>query len=153
MTFDELCAVAKKLTYRPGWWFELYVDPSDALVFRCGTWEPDSENPAGQSVPVTFTEARTRQEWEHWEEAQFLWWVREVLKKRVLHELDEWLRLDGRPLVEPHPEKGWKRGLLNLDAPPLPLPRPDPPGYRPRSTLPPFPDPPFSFKLGDTLRR
>jgi len=146
VTLDEMRALAAKITYRPGWWFELYVDPSDAIVFRCGTWEPDSEAASSAPpLPVTFTEARTRFEWMYWDERQFLWWIREVLMKRVLHELDEWLRLDGRPLVEPHPEKGWTRGVLDPSAP-SPPPRPPPPGS---GYLPSFPEPPFSFKLGE----
>lgn len=104
-------AVLTRLTYRPGWRFETYEDPSGAVVLRFGCWEPNSEKP-GEEIEVVYTDTRPRAEWQHWTERQLLTWIRDVVRTRLLHEMDEWLRLDGVPLREPHPEKGWNRNAL-----------------------------------------
>lgn len=128
MTFDEMKAVLERVTFRPGWRFEFYRDPTGAAVFRCGTREPDSEQP-GVTVDVFYTETLSPVRMGLLDQAGFLAWIREIVTARVAHEVDEWLRLDGRPFVEPHPEKGWSRGVLSVrevGAPSPVMPEPAP---------------------------
>ena len=112
MTHDEAAAIVKRLTYRPGWTIEFYQDPSGASVLRVGTAEPDSERPNAPPIPVVYTDALEAKKLGVLTEGAFLRWIYEVVEKRVVHELREWLRLDGQPLIEPHPEK-WSRGILS----------------------------------------
>jgi hypothetical protein len=118
MTHDEAAKVIARMTYRPGWKFEWYVadprafDIDRVSVFRVGTREPDSESKAGELVDVMYAHTFSFRDLSAMDEQWFLREVRAVIEKRVLHELDEWLRIDGKPLVEPHPEKGWRRGAL-----------------------------------------
>lgn len=112
MTYDEAKALVAQVTYRPGWSVECYIAPhSDAFVLRVGIVEPNSEKP-GENLPVVLTDTLEAQQLHRMERLAFLGWVYEVFKQRVIHELNEWLRVEGAPLIEPHPEKGWNRGVL-----------------------------------------
>jgi hypothetical protein len=44
-----------------------------------------------------------------------LWWAREVCRAAALHEVDEWLKLDGKHVTNPHPELTWAgtEGAMN----------------------------------------
>mgnify|MGYP001588982197 CR=1 FL=1 len=112
MTPEEATALVKRLTYRPGWKIQCYVEEgSEVFVLRCGTEEPDSEGRTIEPLAVVLTDSISLKALAFYDEAQFLRWAHSVFRRRVLHELDEWLRLDGTPLIEPHPEK-FSRGIL-----------------------------------------
>jgi len=44
------------------------------------------------------------------DEQAFLLEVRTLCKRLEFHEVDEWLQLDGKPVVDPHPELTCSRG-------------------------------------------
>lgn len=112
MTFEEAQLVVQRLTYRPGWRIEFYQVLGGAAVLRVGTDEPNSEAPTSDLTPVVYTSAMQAGRLAEVDEQELLSWIYKVFHERVVHELNEWLRCDGRPLVEPHPEQGWKRGVL-----------------------------------------
>lgn len=111
MTHDEAAAIVKRLTYRPGWTIEFYMEPAGSSVLRVGTVEPDAERPGAAPMPVVYTSSIKPADLARHDLTAFLRWVYGVFHLRVEHELREWLRLDGHPLIEPHPEK-WSRGVL-----------------------------------------
>lgn len=111
MTHAEAAAIVKRLTYRPGWTIKFYMEPAGSSVLRVGTVEPDAERPGAEPSPVVYTSSIEPATLALYDLTAFLRWVYDVFHLRVEHELREWLRLDGQPLIEPHPEK-FNRGVL-----------------------------------------
>lgn len=104
MTPTEAVAVLGKLTYRPGWRLSAYEVPG-AAVLRVGQSEPDSEKPAGV-IDVDYTEAIDAVRLAPMDRDALLRWAFGIFEKRAVHEVEEWLRLDGVPLYAPHPGRG-----------------------------------------------
>lgn len=82
-----------------------------------------SDEEDAPDIPIYYTAAATALELEPLSESEFLQWVFDVVAARELHEVEEWLMLDGTVLKEPHPEKSWARGILGRgDSVSLPKP-------------------------------
>lgn len=100
-----------RITYKPGWTMRL-VDPSpgeDAAVGTIGyeyrnlvlvveVPTADSRNP-GQQVVVTHRQP-VPPFFEGWHD--FVRWVRYELHATEIHEADEWIRVDGEMVFDPH---------------------------------------------------
>lgn len=110
MTPDEAVATLASLTYKPGWVLSAYPVP-DAVVFRAGTREPNIDEffRTGRVVLVDIVLTETIQNdrlADFQDSSQLLDWAFQVVSRRELHEVEEWLRLGGRPLRAPHPGRG-----------------------------------------------
>lgn len=112
MGIDEAIALVARLTYKPGWRLRAYPEPhTGGLILLTGLDEPDSEKP-GAVRPLDYTAPLKADELRGLDEKHFLQFVFDTIAKRELHEVEEWLRLDGRPLYEPHPVVLGHRGVL-----------------------------------------
>ena len=101
---DILC----RITYRPGWVIKSYSVPT-GVVFRAGCNEPNAyregaEDPA--YVPVVYTWTISKEELGHMHREALLRWAFDIIAKRVLHEVEEWVKLDGVRIYQPHPGRG-----------------------------------------------
>lgn len=92
----ELRALLKRFTYRPHWRFE--VNAGFMIVTMLTA---DADNP-GKDIVLTFTQAIPRYAFMR----DFDWtrWLFEQVRIMEHHELQEFFRIDGRPVYEPHPE-------------------------------------------------
>ncbi|ORA23392.1 hypothetical protein [Mycobacterium aquaticum] len=85
-----------RITYKPGWEFTLY-DTGGELQLAVVTPEvPCSRGgpPIRVGAPTTIPPTRTRTE--------FHAFVRAAIDTVESHEIDEWLKVDGHPMNDPH---------------------------------------------------
>lgn len=108
MTPEEAVAELSKLTYRPGWRVHAYAVPG-AVVFTVGSREPSVADPS-VCIPVQFTQSISDTTLANTDLLFLLQWARDVIYKRALHEVDEWLLHDGKHVTAPHP--GRTEGIL-----------------------------------------
>jgi hypothetical protein len=112
MNVSEAIAIVSRLTYKPGWSLQAYPEPhTGGLILRFGKDEPDSEKGGDAVRPLMYTTQIPKQRLDDFSRDLFLRTVFATVTARELHEVEEWLRLDGEPLFEPHPETG-HRGVL-----------------------------------------
>jgi len=122
MDAAEAQRLVSLLTYKPDWTLECYPDPGPrgGVILRYGKDEPDCEH--GGIRALMYTAALSRVELNALDRNAFLQFAFDTIAKRELHEVEEWLRLEGVPLREPHPAMH-HRGILgdgtSLD-PPIP---------------------------------
>lgn len=97
---SSVAELVARVTYKPGWVFEVNVDEWDGLTLRAVATVPDSHNPPdgitvlGIDTPIPpLDDAR-----------QFLEWLGWRLRRIEAHEVREWLAVDGRRIFEPHPD-------------------------------------------------
>lgn len=114
MTPDEAVGLLSSLTYKPRWTIRAYPVPG-AVVMRAGSKEPDVYEllRTGRvvEIDVVLTEALQEARLAHMDRHDVLAWAFGVFERRELHEVEEWLRLNGQPLRAPHPGRG-KPGIL-----------------------------------------
>tara|TARA_R100001086_G_scaffold211678_1_gene127683 strand:- start:4511 stop:4858 length:348 start_codon:yes stop_codon:yes gene_type:complete len=108
MTPEEAVGILSKISYRPGWSVHAHAVPG-AVVFRVGTEEPDVTKPE-ERRDVTYTDTVSEANLRLYSRDDLLRWAREVVVRRVSHEVDEWLRFDGIHIYAPHP--GRTHGIL-----------------------------------------
>jgi hypothetical protein len=114
VTPDEAAALLSSLTYKPRWTITAYTVPT-AVVLRAGSKGPDVYEllRSGRTVEidVVLTEAIQNEELARMSREDVLARAFEVFRRRELHEVEEWLRLNGQPVFAPHPGRG-KPGIL-----------------------------------------
>ena len=100
MTYDQAAAILKRVTYKPGYVLRLERhDVDDLTVLKVDFVAQDATNPR-RTIPIRFQEAIPVEYLRS--EEHFVRLVREKLRMMELHELDEWLQLDGRAPFYPH---------------------------------------------------
>lgn len=109
----EAADLLSSLTYKPRWTVTSYVVPT-AVVLRAGTKEPDvcelMRTGSVVEIDVVLTEAIQHDLLELMDREDVLAWAFDVFRRRELHEVEEWLRLNGQPVFAPHP--GRETGIL-----------------------------------------
>lgn len=114
MTPEEAATLLSSLTYKPRWTITSYLVPT-AVVLRAGSKEPDVYEllRSGRTVEidVVLTEAIENDKLTAMRREDVLAWAFDVFRRRELHEVEEWLRLNGQPVFAPHPGRG-KPGIL-----------------------------------------
>lgn len=108
MNSEEAVALLRKVTYRPGWTIESYTVPT-GVVFRAGGPEPDAYYDGEGDpplVPIVYSWALTADELKHMSRDDLLRWALTIIKRRVEHEVEEWVKCDGVRIVQPHPGRG-----------------------------------------------
>ena len=114
MDIETAQAIVAKLTYKPGWELECYPqgEPAGGVVLRFGKSELDSEINDGKTTkPLMLATTLASAVLNQMSESGLLQFIFDTVVQRELHEIEEWLRYDGNPLKEPHPNLG-KRGVL-----------------------------------------
>ena len=119
MRYHEAKDLVEKLTYKPGW----TITPRDSHDF---TWEmdgtrgyrvpailhidlqhraPDSTAPSMMPIRIVSGYAYDTASLRDMPKDFFLGDIRRQLHTLECHEVDEWLKLDGKHVVDPHPNE------------------------------------------------
>ncbi len=101
MTQDQIIAFLNRFTYKPGYQLKAESFTRGHIILRIRARVPDADNPdqmidLGRSMVLSVPTARN--------EEYVLWWLTSVLRDLEHHELNEWLKLDGKRVREPHKE-------------------------------------------------
>lgn len=109
MTPEAAVALLSSLTYKPRWVVSSYAVPN-AVVLRAGTKEPDVcelvRTGRVVEIDVVLTDTIAHDRLETMSRDDVLAWAFDVFRRRELHEVEEWLRLNGQPVFAPHPGRG-----------------------------------------------
>jgi hypothetical protein len=100
MTIDEFIALVSKITYKPG--CKIFAQrEGDAVRLRIEATLPDSS----LGTPRCFEFSQWL--WPDWigSEKEALHVVAGHVREFEMHEMDEWLKLDGARVKEPHPRR------------------------------------------------
>lgn len=100
LTFEEIDTVLRKITYKPGWKLSWELMRTYSVVLMISADIEDSFNP-GQMGKIGFREPLPRCQ-SIANRDHLLQLVRAVLGKIELHERDEWLKIDGIVIFDPH---------------------------------------------------
>lgn len=114
MTPDEIRAIVKTITYKPGHTIDVRFRNSDGLgrQFQRYEWAelrvsaelcdavPET-SPDEPTVPVTFSQTFPPDFMDSKERVILA--VEDVIRRFERHEFDEWFRVDGVPVYNPHP--------------------------------------------------
>lgn len=101
MTCAEFQGLLSRITYKEGWSLTFWINPGDEVIFAVrSSPTKDVDNIKGPLVRVsTFRNLGPLAELNN---SSVLEWVRATIRDTELHELDEWLRLDGVKVRDPH---------------------------------------------------
>lgn len=87
--------VLKRFTYRPGWKFSV-----DSGLLRVYMTVTDANPPHGE-MDLTFSQPIPPHIYEGFD---WIRWLYDQLRTVEMHELQEFFRIDGRVVFDPHPE-------------------------------------------------
>lgn len=105
MTFQEAESVIARITYKPNYFITLSYGMSVELILRIGHQSTDADNPSEPLPLPVYTYSLINEEMlADMNEIQFVRMIRDKIKTLEFHELDEWLKIDGMHVVDPHPE-------------------------------------------------
>lgn len=93
-----ISAILQRFTYRSGWFFKV----EDGYL-KVTVEVEDAERP-GEMITLTFTQTIPVQYAFMREEFDWTRWLFEQVRTMEHHELQEFFRIDGKPVYEPHPE-------------------------------------------------
>ncbi len=95
LTITQLHSILSRVTYKPGWELTITDDENPSLCITA--WLKDAYNPGDRmlvdihsQLPPFFTES------------EVLRWLRWRLREIEVHEVDEFLRVDGKAVFDPH---------------------------------------------------
>jgi hypothetical protein len=107
MTPAEVVALIQRVTYKPGWKLRTTVEPAVRgwgfpvvrvqLTYRA----PASD---GSGASVEFHGEASLSVDDRTEPDRVLAWLTAFIQRSELHEMDEWLKVDGKHVRDPHPE-------------------------------------------------
>lgn len=114
MTPEQFCALVNRLTYKPTMRIVASVGhDGDVLVHGENSVQDTEDRTAATRLIVTFGTLYDRRQVGRFSQPSALRAIVAFVKECEEHEIKEWLRLDGRPVLEPHPEiHGHKRAHL-----------------------------------------
>ena len=105
MTLDDLQALCSRLSYKPNSHLSARRESwGDFVTIRVALSVPDVEQPE-KLAPVTASYSLSLAELAHWTEDHAIRFIQTQWRRLELHEGDEFFRLDGRPVTDPHPEQ------------------------------------------------
>lgn len=106
---DQFITLLKRLTYKPAAMLETPQDDDiyRGLVTLTATSYVLDANGSARLVPVTATNPMRVEmladEKGNLDEKRALGFIRDTLKMLEFHEVDEWFRIDGKHVTDPHP--------------------------------------------------
>lgn len=109
MTFKKAQNILQKMSYKPEcrslpYWVTIH-DYSPFVIIRVRLPRPDSGNPFSAAIqPLIGTSQVFWKIFEGWTEQEFLLDLYKLVVHTETHEVSEWLRVEGKPVVDPHPE-------------------------------------------------
>lgn len=108
MTPEQFCELANRLTYKPDTRLEAFSRPElpggmvQLMLVQHKTQDAEGRHPVPS--PLMFSRTLPFEHVLHFSQPSALRWLFGWVGECEAHEIKEWLRLDGRPLLEPHPE-------------------------------------------------
>ena len=122
---ERTIRIVAEITYKPTWEFSVAAVPhfgSDGsllpirmLCLYARLTAPDVTNPEN-TVHISSFRQLPYEDIDGWSDELLIQYVRDFVRSAEMHEVDEWFRFRGIPLVNPHPE-------LAVDPrPPKPVP-------------------------------
>lgn len=105
-----LQACLDRVTYKQGWTLEAVLDPGDGgqghwcINLLVTHWAPNAYPDGRKEVLVYRMRTVSPHIYRDLDAARFIAWVRSVVIELEMHEHDEWFKVDGKHLTEPHPE-------------------------------------------------
>lgn len=112
MTFDELEVFIDRITYKPGFSMIALRSSSDGYVsIRMSMMVPDalSKTPLNRLLPISTVKQIPEYSLAAITEEHLLHILKHTILSLERHEMDEFLRLDGACVTDPHPEFKNKR--------------------------------------------
>ncbi len=112
MSLNELVIFLARISYKPNWRFEC---ADKAPFYETGggymkaVWitikhtSIDANDPE-KMTEVVLTACVAKDQLVRMDEPQMMDWIKMHIRKAEDHETDEWLRLDGKWVKDPHPE-------------------------------------------------
>ncbi len=108
VTYIELYGIVERLTYKPGSTFVLspHVDlaPGDGARLTIRQRLPNVKSPI-YHTEIALIKTITSIKLKRMDVMEFMSWLHKMLEAMETHEINEWLKLDGKTLFDPHPEK------------------------------------------------
>jgi hypothetical protein len=101
MTFHEAYLIIEKIKYKPGWSFS--ISRKDAKVSMSVVHSAqDVSGKVEGLIPLRLMDTFPEQHLNSFTEGELINEVRKLIAQMEKHEIDEWLRVDGRRLIDPH---------------------------------------------------
>ncbi len=112
MTYEQLFDLIQHVTYKRHTSISLQplpkADPYVARI-RLAQHLPNVKARTDQTTTIGLVRKLTRNDLDKLTTLSFMLKLREWWREFECHEVDEWLQLDGRTVVDPHPKpKGWR---------------------------------------------
>lgn len=106
MTREEIVALTKRITYKPNAAFRVFFHEDYATFELClqvpSVATPSVANPLGQSTIISLSSHRiVPMRFLSADSIPVI--ALEIAVALETHEMDEWLRIDGEPIRNPHP--------------------------------------------------
>ena len=103
MTIDEANEIVAALTYKPGWEIELVGGGVAGLALRLAMQAPDSTTTEHRPIAVRGDDVPLDpHNLQLFDEKRFVDWVFNQIMRLERHEAQEWFRLRGELVDDPH---------------------------------------------------
>lgn len=99
MTAEDYAAIMARVSYKPEWEFAVFDDGMDTTL--CITAVIGNSYRPGETVLLDIHSMIP----PHTSESDFLRWLFWRILKIEQHEVQEWLKVDGEPPLDPHAER------------------------------------------------
>lgn len=107
LTAVEIAREIKRVTYKPGWTFEVSHHPIEGPTLSIGFAVPNSYRQGEQQVQCVNSPIPPLFGADHL--YAWLMWRISVVE---MHELAEFFKVDGKPVYDPHSEDYWHHASL-----------------------------------------
>lgn len=106
MTFQELENLISRITYKRGFQFNVERDQSRAICYiRLTAWVTPSNRPNTEEIiPIVQMSALDEYALSKMSMDSVLQFISHSLFSLEKHELNEWFKIDGKHVEDPHPE-------------------------------------------------
>lgn len=94
-----------RFEYKPGWVFTLhrYAEQGDSVRLEVAFMAPDSRHPrSDKNFPITGVFDIPENVYREFSDADFWVWLHRVIEFVERHEMDEWFKIDGKMMTDPH---------------------------------------------------
>lgn len=98
---NRLDRIMDRVSYKPGWVIDLCV-PLDVVELRVACTQPDVLT--GLPTTVHTVQQLPLDRFNMMSDDQVYSWIGTALMRLEEHEFDEWFKVDGRHVFDPHPE-------------------------------------------------
>jgi hypothetical protein len=103
--FADFQSIIRHVEYKPGWGFRMdYRTDYPSPMWTLTMWHspPDSTTDEQKPIQIMASVAVPMQLLEYRDTKMFLSWLREEIGKVEMHERDEWLKVHGELIWNPH---------------------------------------------------